>query len=255
MSSNRLPVNQMAHAVSSSDLERAREVQRRFLPIEHPITDRYETFGYNESSSLVGGDYFDYFRQRNRSIQCVIADACGHGMAAALIMSTFRGLLISEMRRGADLDSLFTQLNQLIFAEGGMIQYLTTVFLDFEEAENKLYYWNAGHFDPMLVHPDGTSSRLRGGGPPLGMFHGSTYDLGEGRVRPGDLLVLFTDGLVELRNQRDEFFGIPGILGAVTRNRHAPLGDLARAVLGEAAQFSQKTSLDDDLTLFFMRFR
>jgi hypothetical protein len=255
MSSSRLPANQKANPLTLSDLERARSLQLRYLPEDHPATDRYEIFGYNQSSALVGGDYFDYFRQREGSIQFIVADACGHGMAAALIMSTFRGLLLSEMRRNGDLESLFNRLNQMIFTDGEIIQYLTTVFFDFEEEQGRLHYWNAGHFDPLLVHPDGSHCALSGGGPPLGMFHRSTYELGRHRVSPGDLLVLFTDGLAELRNRDDEFFGISGILDSVVRHRNRELRELAHEVLHDAMQFSQKAAPEDDLTLFLMRIR
>jgi hypothetical protein len=255
MSSSRLPVNQKANPLTLTDLERARSLQLRYLPDDHPATDRYEIFGYNQSSALVGGDYFDYFRQREGSIQFIVADACGHGMAAALIMSTFRGLLLSEMRRDAELESLFNRLNQMIFTDGEVIQYLTGVFFDFEEGRGCLRYWNAGHLDPILIHPDGAHDSLAGGGPPLGMFHDSTYGLGTCRLVPGDLLVLFTDGLVELRDREDEFFGVPGILESVTRHRNLPLRDLANEVLRDASQFSQRGSPEDDLTLFLMRVR
>src|SRR5262249_14739649 len=90
MSSSRLGINKAA-MVDLNDLQRARQIQLTYLPSDNLETDRFEVYGYNRSSSLVGGDYFDYFRTREDSIQCVLADASGHGLSAALIMSTFRG--------------------------------------------------------------------------------------------------------------------------------------------------------------------
>jgi hypothetical protein len=255
MSSSRLPVNQRASLVSSTDLQRAREIQLTYLPGEHPATERYEIYGYNQSSALVGGDYFDYFRHRELSIQCIVADACGHGLSAALIMSTFRGLLHAEVRRFDDLPGLFTRLNEQLYLGGELLQYLTGVFLDYEEHSGVLRYFNAGHFDPIVVHPDGSTSELKGGGPPLGMFRSSSYDAGSARMKSGDLLILFTDGLVELRNSRDDFFGVGGILESVRNRRVLPLRELARDVLASASRFSGQAPPQDDLTLFLMRFR
>jgi hypothetical protein len=255
MSSSRLPVNQRASLVSSTDLLRAREIQLTYLPGEHPVTDRYEIYGYNQSSALVGGDYFDYFRHRENSIQCIVADACGHGLSAALIMSTFRGLLHSEVRRFDDLPGLFTRLNQQLYLGGELLQYLTGVFLDYEEDSGLLRYFNAGHFDPIVVHPNGTTTELKGGGPPLGMFRSSVYDARTVPMKGGDLLVLFTDGLVELRNSREEFFGVDGIVASVQEKSRSPLRELARDVLAAAGRFNNRAQPEDDLTLFLMRFR
>lgn len=238
-----------------TDLERAREVQLSYLPAEYTVTDRYEIFGYNQSSALVGGDYFDYFSQHKGSIQCVVADACGHGMAAAIIMSTFRGLLHAEVQRLDELATLFTRLNQQLYAAQARLQYLTAVFLNYREEPGELEYLNAGHFDPLVLRAGGTSSWLPGGGPPLGMFRDSNYEVMSCRVQPGDLLVLFTDGLVELRNTADEFFGAERVLETALSMRTLPLRDLAREVFASAAGFSSSPQPEDDLTLFLMRLR
>jgi serine phosphatase RsbU (regulator of sigma subunit) len=255
LSSNRLPVNQKQDVLAKTDLERAREVQMSYLPSEHPVTDRYETYAYNQSSSLVGGDYFDYFCKQDNSIQCVVADAVGHGLSAALIMSTFRGVLHSEVRRNPEFCELVNRLNRHLYNTGQVLQYLTVVFFEYDVKRGELRHFNAGHFDPVIIHQDGSNSRLSGGGPPLGMFQNTSYTPQSSRMDAGDLLLLFTDGLVELRNARDELFGIERILEAVVERRNQPLKDLASGVLEQAAGFSHKSQPDDDLTLFLMRFR
>src|SRR5262245_28351385 len=169
MSSSRLSINQTG-IVDFNDLQRARQIQLTYLPSENLETDRYEVYGYNQSSALVGGDYFDYFRMRDNSIQCVLADASGHGLSAALIMSTFRGLLHAEVADGHDSAELFTNLNRAVHSGSNIVQYLTGVFLDFDESRNRLKYTNAGHFDPVVIRKDSSVERLQGGGPPLGMF-------------------------------------------------------------------------------------
>jgi len=129
------------------------------------------------------------------------------------------------------------------------------VFVDFDEGAGELRWCNAGHFEPLLVHGDGTTTSLPGGGLPLGMFEGSAYAMDSRRVATNDLLVLFTDGLAELQNDRDEFFGTDGILGAIVPRRDQPLREIAASVLETAARFHRAAHPDDDLTLFLMRFR
>ncbi len=255
MSSNRLPVNQGKASAPSSDLERAREVQISYLPPPHTVTDRYEIFGYNQSSALVGGDYFDYFCRKPDSLQFVVADACGHGLPATFTMCTFRAMLHAEVERLDDLSPLFDTLNHQLYAGGNQLQYLAGVFCDYEAGESRLRYSNAGHFSPVLVRPDGTTAPLPGRGRPLGMFKDSTYEMYSHPVAAGDLLLLYTDGLFELRNAEDEFFGADGIVSVVAAHRGRPLRDIAMEVLASAARFSHSLQPDDDLTLFLVRFR
>ena len=205
MSSARLKVNQ-EHLVDLEDLKTARHIQLSHLPAEHPSTDTYEVFGLNQSSSLVGGDYFDYFRHHENSVQCVLADACGHGMAAALIVTTFRGLLHSEVGRREHYHGLFDKLNEAVHAGHDLIQYLTSVFLDYDEQARRLRYFNAGHYDPLVIDHEGNLRALPGGGPPLGMFRSSSYQLHDAQLAPGDVVTLFTDGLADIQSADCEFF-------------------------------------------------
>jgi serine phosphatase RsbU (regulator of sigma subunit) len=253
MSSNRLSINKTG-LVDFDDLQRARQIQLSYLPQEGLSTDRYEVYGYNQSSALVGGDYFDYFRLRENSMQCILADASGHGLSAALIMSTFRALLHSEIQRHDDSRPLFDVLNRSVHSGGSIIQYLTGVFLDFDEAQSHLRYMNAGHFEPAIVRTDGTIERLSGGGPPLGMFKHSRYPTQTAKISSGDLLVLFTDGLTDLRNQAEDFFGEQRILSIAASHRNAPLKDLASVLLEQGIAFSASPNPEDDLTLFLVRF-
>src|SRR5262249_18995898 len=139
MSSSRLSINQ-GGVVDLNDLQRARQIQLTYLPSDNLQTDRYEVYGYNRSSALIGGDYFDYFRNRDDSIQCVLADASGHGLSAALIMSTFRGLLHAGIADCHNCAELFTTLNRAVHSGSNVVQYLTGVFLDFDEKRNLLKY-------------------------------------------------------------------------------------------------------------------
>src|SRR5262249_33698815 len=131
------------------------------------------------------------------------------------IMSTFRGLLHAGITECRDCADLFTTLNKTVYSGSNVVQYLTGVFLDFDERRNRLTYTNAGHFDPAILRSDGRLERLTGGGPPLGMFKNSEYPVATTEVHRGDLLVLFTDGLTDLRDSTDELFGEERILESV----------------------------------------
>lgn len=254
MSSTRLKVNQ-EQMIDMNDLQQARQIQLSFLPGDLLATDICEVFGYNSSSALVGGDYFDYFSTRQGSIQGILADACGHGMAAALIVSTFRGLLHSEMSRRKEFEGLFDAINSSVYSGSDFIRYLTGVFFDYQDEERRLRYLNAGHYDPIVIDRRGRIRTLNGGGPPLGMFKGSEYPLLEAELEPGDLLALFTDGLIDIQNDREEYFGVEGLTGVLAAYFDMPLKDLSQAVLSRAVDFSSGAKPEDDITLFLMRLR
>ena len=250
MSSMRLRINQ-DQVVEMDDAQKARQIQASYLPDKHPTTEGFHVFGYNKSSPLVGGDYYDYFHQEQDAIQCVVADACGHGVAAALIVTTFRGLLHAEMQRRKDYQGLFDTLNESVHAGQDFIQYLTGVFFDYTHHDRRLRYLNAGHYAPLVVDEDGAVRALSGGGPPLGMFHSSSYALEEAQLRPGDLLALFTDGLADIRNSRRQFFGVEGITDVLKSNRERPLEELTQTIIDSAMSFG--TNAEDDITLFLMK--
>jgi hypothetical protein len=254
MSSVRLEVNR-AQVVDSQDLQRARQIQLNFLPKHPPRTHRCEVYGVNQSSNLVGGDYFDYFDEEENVVQCILADACGHGMAAALIMSNFRGLLRSEVLRRQGLEGLFSSLNDMIHFDDDLIQYLTCVFLQVEEPTGRLDYLNAGHYEPVVISADGDVRTLPGGGPPLGMFKSSRYPVGQAQLHSGDLVALYTDGLLDVQNRRDEYFGEDRVIESLKRNRGLQLDEITRRVMEEASDFADGRNFEDDITVFVLRLR
>jgi len=255
MSSMRLPVNQRERFLNPTVLERAREVQLSYLPASCAETEDYEIFGYNQSAALVGGDYFDYFCRRSSTLQLVVADACGHGMPAALTICAFRDLLHAGTHELEEIGTLFDRINRDLYASTGMLQYLTAVFCDYHERRGELLYLNAGHHRPLLVRADGAHEWLPGGGLPLGMFEDARYELASVAVKSGDLLVLFTDGIVDLQDGGERFFGTQGVCEAVLAHRASPLRLLARSVLARAEAFRGRAEADDDLTLFLLRLR
>jgi len=158
-------------------------------------------------------------------------------------------------RREGSFEPLFDELNERLYTSTDQLQYLTGIFCNYDQESRELLYLNAGHHRPLLVRANGEHTTLDGGGLPLGMFSGSYYEPLRCRPECGDLLVLFTDGVVEILDDNEVFFGTEGIMSAVRDHRERPLRDLAREILGRAEAFSVSAQPDDDMTLFLVRFR
>jgi serine phosphatase RsbU (regulator of sigma subunit) len=252
MSSTRLEVNR-ERLLDNHDLQQARRIQLNFLPRTIPRWPKCEAYGMNTSSKVVGGDYFDYFNGDRGTVRCILADACGHGMAAALIMSNFRGLLQTEAVRQADLERLFSSLNDRIHFDDELVQYLTGVFLHLDQETRTLEYVNAGHYEPIVINRNGEVRSLPGGGPPLGMFRGSSYPVGRSELDSGDLVALFTDGLLDIQNPDGEYFGMESLIETLRSNRTTPLEEVTQIVLDQAREFARTTEFEDDVTLFLLR--
>ncbi|GAB4113679.1 MAG: hypothetical protein Kow001_15200 [Acidobacteriota bacterium] len=252
MSSTRLDINR-DRLLDTQDLHRARQIQLRFLPGELPRWPGCEVYGLNQPSQVVGGDYYDYFEAPGGTLNFILADACGHGMAAALIMSNFRGLLQAEVGRRPDPTTLFELLNAKIHTGDDLIQYLTAVLLCYEQKSRRLEYVNAGHFDPLVIDAQGGLRSLPGGGPPLGMFRRSIYPLGACTLHPGDLLVLFSDGLVDAPSPGGDYLGVEGLSEILRAFRNLTLPDMASQVMERVREFTGGIELEDDVTLFLLR--
>ena len=188
MSSRRLPVNVRQESAAAQDLARAREVQLCVSARPAPGNRALRAVRPQPLLDARGRRLLRLLRTHEGRVQGIVADACGHGMGAALIMSTFRGLLYADVPCGEGIAPAFSRVNTRLYRDAERLQYLTGVFFDYQERTGELRYLNAGHFEPMILHPDGAVSRLRGGGPPLGMLPEAHYAAHTAHTKPGDLL-------------------------------------------------------------------
>jgi serine phosphatase RsbU (regulator of sigma subunit) len=196
----------------------------------------------------LGGDAFEAAVAPDGGLAVAIADVCGKGTPAALLMASMQAtlrdligarLLPHEVCRRLDRD-LRPRLAPDRFVS------LAHAVLDRDHAT--LAYTNAGHPAPLLLRADGTHERLAQGGPVLGMLDDARYEQAVVPLRPGDRLVLYTDGVLEASGKRGEL-GEPRLLTGLRKLRGLPAADAARAVLDLAVAFADGGPLQDDATV------
>lgn len=234
------------------EIEIAREVQRELLPRAAPRAAGIELAGVCIPAVGVGGDYYDFLSFADRRIGMVIADVSGKGIPAALLMA---GLQASVRSLGlSDLPprEVNRRLNDILYESTSPSRYATFFFCLYDPLEGALTYSNAGHLPPLVLTSDGVA-RLSSGGLPIGVFGGSRYDEDRRTLARGDLLALFTDGVVETPGPSGEEFGEQRLLSVLSEHRGESLDRIIEAVMDTLSAWGGDAPRHDDVTLVLAR--
>ena len=192
-----------------NELGVARDMQQSILPTQFPKHSSYEVFGHMEAAREVGGDFFDIINLEGSRIGLAIADVSGKGVPAALFMMSSRTLLkgaaIGHPRPG---DAL-AEVNDLLEADNDSAMFVTVFYTAYNPDSGTLTYANGGHNPPLIIHADGSSTVLDPtGGIALGVAPGMPYGQSEVQLAPGEIFVLYTDGVTEAMDPDFEEFGL-----------------------------------------------
>ncbi len=196
-------------ALHEQDFERAREMQEALMPKRLPEIRGCQLAAICQPARSVGGDYYDAIRVGDSSGRhCHRRDVSGKGMGAALLMSNLQAIVRAFAPTAPAPEELCTRANDLIAGNVAPGKYITFFYATLDTARMRIDYCSAGHNPPVLRHRDGTLETLSEGGPVLGIFPRAHYVGGTAELRPGDCLVLFTDGITEaVMDGKDEEFG------------------------------------------------
>lgn len=234
-------------------LKIAREVQAGLLPRVPPELVGYDMAGSNLPTWTIGGDYYDWIPLDDGRLGLAVGDVSGKGIPAALIMATFRAALRSELRRGTPVTGAVTAVNRLLLESQGGSRFVTAVCGALDPLSGRLDYVNCGHNPPLLLRADGTHEELDSGGPALGLGVGGGFSPGAVTLAPGDLLALYTDGVVEPSNAEQEEFGLARLLDVLKQHAHRPAGDVVLAVVEATRRFARREGYDDDFTMVVVK--
>ncbi len=244
-----------ADRLAARELDIARQVQARLFPQRQPNLETLDYAGGCVQARLVGGDYYDFVELGAGHLGLVVADISGKGIAGALLMANLQANLRGQYAMAAnDLPKLLKSVNQLFFDNTAENQYATLFFADYSDETRRLSYANCGHFPPFLVHADGTYEKLLSTATVLGLFEHWEGATDERELKPGDTLVIYTDGVVEANNPEGEEFGDEQLLAVIREHRQAPAASLVGA-LQEAVQTFSHGVLSDDVTVVVARVR
>jgi phosphoserine phosphatase RsbU/P len=227
------------------EIAEARAIQEGFLPKEIAQLPGYEISSAWQSARIVGGDYFDVLPFDGESCGLCIADVAGKGLPAALLMSNLQAAVRGLASPALTPEDLCSRLNALLCRNMASDRFVTLFYAHLDGPERRLRYVSAGHNPPFVLHADGSHDRLREGGLVLGVFTNQTFKSDAIRLRTGDRMVLFTDGVTEACNSEDEEFGEDRLLEVLQENRSRTATEIQKEILQTVTEFSRAPWRDD----------
>lgn len=234
------------------DLVMAHEIMARLIPHQAPDIPGFEVASLNIPAKIVGGDLLDYFGLQDEHTGFLVADASGHGIPSALLMTGFRALFRGLLQSDFNIRSVFRKANQQLVESTAAHQFVSAFYASLDAITYRLIYVNGGHVPPMLYRPSQPPRRLDVGGPVLGVLPNASYHEDSVVLRPKDILICCSDGLSEAENAAGEVFDAARILEVVERNQDRPAAVIRDALRDSAYEFAG--DLYDDLTILVLKF-
>jgi sigma-B regulation protein RsbU (phosphoserine phosphatase) len=252
------------HKQTAEELKMARELQLAMLPHEFPCVPRHkpraesdlEFFSFFFPAGAVSGDFFDVIPLSDTTVGLFICDVMGHDVRAALVTAMMRALVVDLSATTTEPGELLAQINREVagvFKQTGSTMYATAFYLIADVARAEFRYASAAHPEPILLHRQlGTAEWLGNGsgqkkGPALGLFAEGQFPTHRCSMEVGDLIALFTDGLIEAEGADNESFSAERLLAAVNQRAKLPTNELFAGLLDEIKHFSASSEFEDDV--------
>lgn len=235
----------------------ARAVQKKLFPREKPPLRTLDYSGKCIQACTVGGDYYDFLDMGSGRVGFVLADVAGKGVSAALLMANLQGSLHNRaVGDASDLRRLLSSVNRHLFEHTEAARYATLFFGCYDDRDGTLDYVNCGHTPPVILRHDGRVERLEATATVLGLF-GLAWEcsVSQVRLRAGDILSIFTDGITEATAADGDEFGEKRLLQVLRQHQDRQSGEILCEIEQTLDEFRSNQPFQDDLTLVVVRCR
>src|SRR5215207_1787517 len=234
------------------ELQLAREIQQRFQPSAPPAVPGYELQGISFPSYQIGGDYYDFILCTDRLV-VALGDVSGKGTSAALLMSSLHAAVHAQVASCRPITETIGAVNRYLADNTPANRFVTLFYAELDPLTGSLSFINAGHNPPIIAHEGGTLEHLAAGGLPLGIIPEFDYREGRTLLRPGDVLVAYSDGVTESQNPSGEEFGTARLQEVIAQNLHRSAAGIRDKIEAALSSFAQGTPAGDDVTLVIVK--
>ncbi len=234
-----------------NEMEQAAYIQQSLLPSMLPKIPGYEIAGKSIPAELVGGDLYDFYEFDGDSFGLVVGDASGHGMPAALLVRDVITGLRMGMERGMKMVYTLKKLNRVIYKSVYSTRFISLFMAEFEKNGN-LFFVNAGHPSPVLVNGN-IIEELESTGLIFGALPEISLYSSFAKIHPGGVLVLFSDGIIERQNKKNEFFGLDRLKELIIVNKEKSAQEILNVIISTVEGFGRKSVWQDDATVLVVK--
>ena len=239
------------------EFEIARKMQEKLLPAQMPDIPGIQIDGICQPALELGGDYFDFFEIDDKHLGIAIADVCGKGVPASFLMAEIKGMMMQLAKTYRSPKQLMAGLNEMLYRSIDRNSFVTMIYAVLNIEKRTITFTRAGHNPLLKCGQDGSAAMLTPKGIGLGIDKGPLFEknLEEQTVSlsEGDIILLYTDGIVEAMNSKNEMFGEDTLLDILINNRQKNVPLIREAVLKELENFLEEEAVQDDLTLVILK--
>jgi phosphoserine phosphatase RsbU/P len=245
--------------VMKRDLQIAREIQTWLLPGAPPQIPGISVAYTTRPANTVAGDYYDVFPRPGKTtednrVMFAVADVAGKSIPAAMLMATLQASLKTLSTAQVALPELVADMNKYACSNSqGGLRFTTAFLAEYDASRRTFHYINAGHNNPILRRANGSIERLDVGGLPLGIQPDAKYESASVTLAPGDWLIIFTDGLVEAENARQEEYGEDRLLSVIGAAATSTPAEMLNRLMAEVDLFVGATPQHDDVTCLLVK--
>jgi len=235
------------------ELKVAAEIQETLLPQNPPVLETLQIATRTRPCRTIGGDFYDFLHYPDNRLCLIVADVSGKSVPAAMLVSTFHGAVHAMQKRFLEPEILASELNSLITDATPDNKFITSAFVQWDPRTESITTVSAGHDPMLLIRSDGSSELLNAGGLILGLFPYANYEKETHRLAPGDILVIYTDGITDLLNRASEQYGFDRFKELCLQCIHQSADEILESVFQTLEIFREGVSAPDDQTLMVIK--
>ncbi len=238
--------------LAKDELEAGRKVQRALMPEKSPKVEGWSVWLYTRPANEVGGDLVDYLKINDERIGIVIADVAGKGLHAALLMAKLQATIRALAADYPSLSVLCTKINSIFYRDSLSNIFASMIYLEIKPGDSEIRFVNGGHLPPILIGKDGINE-ISKSNPAIGLTNNFNFNEDVRNMESGDILVAYSDGITEARNEYGQFFEKERFIRLLSNIKNYKFEHFGEAIVNSVDMFVGDNPMYDDLSLIIIK--